>query len=148
MSINKVVITGNLTRDPELRETPSGFQVLSFGVAVNDRRRNPQTQQWEDYANFVDCTMFGNRAASVARFLSKGAKVAIEGKLRWSQWQAKDGSTRSKLTVAVDEIEFLQRKEDGQRGMSGETAAAYQAMGVAPSQVVPASPLYDDDIPF
>ena len=65
MSINKVVITGNLTRDPELRETPSGFQVLSFGVAVNDRRRNPQTQQWEDYANFVDCTMFGNRAASV-----------------------------------------------------------------------------------
>lgn len=148
MSINKVIVTGNLTRDPELRETPSGFQVLSFGVAVNDRRRNPQTQQWEDYANFVDCTMFGNRAASVSRFLSKGSKVAIEGKLRWSQWQAKDGSTRSKLTVAVDEIEFLQRKEDGQRGMSGETAAAYQAMGVAPSQVVPASPLYDDDIPF
>ena len=148
MSINKVVITGNLTRDPELRETRDGLQILSFGVAVNDRRKNQQTGQWEDYANFVNCTMFGNRAASVARFLSKGAKVAIEGKLRWSQWQAKDGSTRSKLTVAVDEIEFLQRKEDGQRGMSGETAAAYQAMGVAPSQVVPASPLYDDDIPF
>ena len=103
MSINKVVITGNLTRDPELRETPSGFQVLSFGVAVNDRRRNPQTQQWEDYANFVDCTMFGNRAASVSRFLSKGSKVAIEGKLRWSQWQAQDGSKRSKLEVVVDE---------------------------------------------
>ena len=148
MPINKVVITGNLTRDPELRETRDGLQILSFGVAVNDRRKNQQTGQWEDYANFVDCTMFGNRAASVARFLSKGAKVAIEGKLRWSQWQAKDGSTRSKLTVAVDEIEFLQRKEDGKRGMSGETAAAYQAMGVAPSQVVPASPLYDDDIPF
>ena len=92
--------------------------------------------------------MFGNRAASVARFLSKGAKVAIEGKLRWSQWQAKDGTSRSKLTVAVDEIEFLQRKEDGQRGMSAETAAAYRAMGVAPNQVVPVAPLYEDDVPF
>ena len=92
MSINKVCITGNLTRDPELRETASGFQVLNFGVAVNDRHKNQQTQQWEDYANFVDCTMFGNRAASVSRFLGKGSKVAIEGKLRWSQWQAQDGS--------------------------------------------------------
>ena len=147
MSINKVIVTGNLTRDPELRETQGGLQVLTFDVAVNDRRKNQQTQQWEDYANFVDCAMFGNRAASVARFLSKGAKVAIEGKLRWSQWQAKDGSSRSKLTVAVDEIEFLQRKEDGQRGMSGETVAAYRAMGVAPSQVAPAPPLYDD-VPF
>ena len=148
MSINKVLITGNLTRAPELRETPSGFQVLNFGVAVNDRKKNQSTGQWEDYANFVDCTMFGNRAASVARFLSKGAKVAIEGKLRWSQWQAKDGTSRSKLTVAVDEIEFLQRKEDGQRGMSAETAAAYRAMGVAPNQVAPAAPLYEDDVPF
>lgn len=148
MSINKVIVAGNLTRDPELRETRDGLQILSFGVAVNDRRKNQQTGQWEDYANFVDCTMFGNRAASVARFLSKGAKVAIEGKLRWSQWQAKDGSTRSKLTVAVDEIEFLQRKEDGQRGMSGETASAYRAMGVAPNQVAPAAPLYEDDVPF
>lgn len=66
MSINKVIVTGNLTRDPELRETGDGLQILSFGVAVNDRRKNQQTGQWEDYANFVDCTMFGNRAASVA----------------------------------------------------------------------------------
>ena len=92
MSINKVMIAGNLTRDPELRETPSGFQVLSFDVAVNDRRKNNTTGEWEDYANFVDCTMFGNRAASVSRFLAKGSKVAIEGKLRWSQWQTQDGS--------------------------------------------------------
>ena len=148
MSINRVCISGNLTRDPVLRSTSGGMSVLSMGVAVNDRWKNQQTQQWEDRPNFVDCAMFGNRAASVARFLSKGAKVAIEGKLRWSQWQAKDGSTRSKLTVAVDEIEFLQRKEDGQRGMSGETAAAYRAMGVAPNQVAPAAPLYEDDVPF
>lgn len=129
MSINKVIVTGNLTRDPELRETGDGLQILSFGVAATDRRKNQQTQQWEDRPNFVDCVMFGNRAASVARFLSKGAKVAIEGKLRWSQWQAKDGSARSKLTVAVDEIEFLQRKGDGQRGMSAETGRGVSGDG-------------------
>ena len=78
MSINRVIISGNLTRDPELRSTASGMPVLGFGVAVNDRRRNPQTQEWEDYPNFIDCTMFGARAESGSRFLSKGAKVAIE----------------------------------------------------------------------
>ena len=148
MGINKVFIAGNLTRDHELRETPSGFQVLSFGVAVNDRRKNQQTGQWEDYANFVDCTMFGNRAASVARFLSKGAKVAIEGKLRWSQWQAQDGSKRSKLEVIVDEIEFMTSRDGGQQpqqpqGMQQGTAQAYAAMGVQPQAVA-----YDDEIPF
>ena len=80
MSINRVNITGNLTRDPELRATAGGTQVLSFGVAVNDRRRNAQTGEWEDYPNFVDCTMFGTRAEAVSRFLAKGNKVAIEAK--------------------------------------------------------------------
>ena len=65
MSINRVNISGNLTRDPELRATQGGMQVLGFGVAVNDRRRNQQTGEWEDYPNFVDCTMFGNRAEAV-----------------------------------------------------------------------------------
>ena len=77
MSINKVVITGNLTRDPELRETPSGFQVLSFGVAVNDRRRNPQTQQWEDYANFVDCTMFRQPRRKRVSLLEQGQQGSL-----------------------------------------------------------------------
>ena len=71
MSINRVVISGNLTRDPELRATASGMPVLGFGVAVNDRRKNQQTGEWEDYPNFIDCTMFGARAQSVSRFLSK-----------------------------------------------------------------------------
>ena len=79
---------------------------MSFGVAVNDRRRNPQTNEWEDYPNFVDCTMFGNRARSLHQYLSKGTKVAIEGKLRWSQWE-RDGQKRSKLEVIVDELEFM-----------------------------------------
>ena len=110
MSINKVIITGNLTREPELRRTQGGMAILTFGVAVNDRRRDQQTGEWEDYANFVDCTMFGNRAESLSNHLSKGTKVAIEGKLRWSQWE-KDGQKRSKLEVVVDDLEFMGAKQ-------------------------------------
>ena len=126
MSINRVNISGNLTRDPELRATSSGTQVLSFGVAVNDRRRNPQTGDWEDYPNFVDCTMFGTRAEAVKRYLSKGSKVAIEGKLRYSSWE-RDGQRRSKLEVIVDEIEFLSRGQQG--GGQAATASPHTAGG-------------------
>ena len=117
MSINRVNISGNLTRDPELRATQGGMQVLGFGVAVNDRRRNQQTGEWEDYPNFVDCTMFGNRAESMGRILHKGMKVAIEGKLRYSSWD-KDGQRRSKLEVIVDEIELMSQKQ-GQQAPQG-----------------------------
>ena len=136
MSINRVIITGNLTRDPELRATQSGMQVLSLGVAVNDRRKNPATGEWEDYPNFVDCTMFGARAEAVSRYLSKGTKVAIEGKLRYSSWE-RDGQRRSKLEVIVDEIEFMGRRD----GQAAQAAAPVQAQ---------AEPLdvYDEDIPF
>ena len=141
MSINRVIISGNLTRDPELRSTQSGMDVMSFGVAVNDRRRNPQTNEWEDYPNFVDCTMFGNRARSLHQYLSKGTKVAIEGKLRWSQWE-RDGQKRSKLEVIVDELEFMIRSDGG--------SAPSAAPSPAPSRpVIDASAsVYDDDIPF
>ena len=120
MSINRVVISGNLTRDPDLRSTKSGSPVLNLGVAVNERRKNPQTDEWEDFANFVDCTMFGKRAESVAPYLSKGSKVAIEGKLRYSSWE-RDGQKRSKLEVIVDEIEFMsgKRTEKTQSDPSG-----------------------------
>ena len=90
MSINQVNISGNLTREPELRHTAGGMPVLGFGVAVNDRRKNPSTGEWEDYPNFVDCKMFGTRAESLSRYLAKGAKVSVAGKLRWSQWE-RDG---------------------------------------------------------
>ena len=143
MSINKVVISGNLTRDPELRQTANGFPVLGFGVAVNERRKNPQTGEWSDYPNFIDCTMFGARAESVSRFLTKGSKVAIEGKLRWSQWE-RDGQKRSKIEVVVDEIEFMSSRDGG------------HSMGAAPSYApasMPAAPMvdtsvYDEEIPF
>ena len=128
MSINRVNISGNLTRDPELRTAHSGTAILSLGVAVNDRAKNPQTGEWGDRPNYVDCTMFGPRAEKVAAYLSKGSKVAIEGKLRYSSWQAKDGGKRSKLDVIVDDIEFMSR----------ERAAAPQQQG----------DYYDDQIPF
>ncbi len=131
MSINKAIISGNLTRDPELRTTAGGTAVLSFSVAVNDRQKNSRTGEWEDYPNFIDCTLFGKRAESLSRFLVKGAKVAIEGKLRWSQWQAQDGGKRSKVEVIVNELELMQQRQ-GQGG----------AQAVAPSNN------YDEDIPF
>ncbi len=152
MSINRVIISGNLTRDPDLRSTASGMAVLSLGVAVNDRRRNQQTGEWEDYPNFVDCTMFGTRAESLARFLSKGTKVTIEGKLRWSQWE-RDGQKRSKLEVVVDDLEFMSSRNGGQQG--GYNNGGYGNQSYAPAAPTPAAPVietsssvYDEDIPF
>lgn len=147
MSINRVNITGNLTRDPELRATAGGTQMLAFGVAVNDRRKNPQTGAWEDVPNFVDCIVFGSRAEAVSRFITKGSKVAIEGKLRFSAWETKEGQRRSKLEVIVDEIDFLSRQ--GQQ----VTSPAAEAAKVAdtPAYGTPRAPepeFYDEDIPF
>ncbi|MEE1273898.1 MAG: single-stranded DNA-binding protein [Olegusella sp.] len=113
MSINRVNISGNLTRDPELRSMPSGTQVLSFSVAVNDRVRDQQSGEWKDRPNYVDCVLFGARAQGLSRFLTKGTKVAVEGKLHYSKWQAQDGSNRSKLEVYVDEVEFMSSRNQG-----------------------------------
>lgn len=116
MSINRAIVSGNLTRDPELRATPGGTQVLGFGVAVNDRRRNQQTGEWEDYPNFIDCTMFGNRAEALSRILRKGMKVAIEGKLRYSSWEDKNGGgRRSKVEIIPDEVVLMSQNPNGQQ---------------------------------
>lgn len=108
MSINHVTISGNLTRDAELRATPGGTSVLSFGVAVHESVKGSDGQ-WTDRPNFVDCTMFGARAEGIAQYLAKGTKVAVSGKLRYSAWE-RDGQHRSKLEVVVDDIEFMSRK--------------------------------------
>lgn len=110
MSINRVIISGNLTRDAELRRTAAGLPVISFGVAVNDRRKNQQTGDWEDYPNFVDITIFGTRAEHIEPYLKKGTKVCVEGKLRWSTWE-RDGQKRSKIEIIGEGIEFLTRAE-------------------------------------
>ena len=139
MSINRVCISGNLTRDPEIRSTAGGTSVMGFGVAVNERRKNNQTGEWEDYPNFVDCTMFGKRAESLEQYLSKGAKVAIEGRLRYSSWE-KDGQKRSKLGVIVEEIELMSRRD-------GEQHQAYAQQGYQQAPQVQEA-CYDEDIPF
>ena len=142
MSINRVVITGNLTRDPELKSTGSGMAVLKMGVAVNDSRKNQQTGEWEEVPNFIDVVVFGKRGEAISRFLSKGAKVAIEGKLRWSTWEDKDsGAKRSKIEVVADDIEFMSSRGEG--GGSG----SYNAPAAAPS-AAPAPSIDDEDIPF
>lgn len=126
MSINKYLASGNLTRDPEMRATASGMEIMHFGLAVNDRRKNAQSGEWEDVPNFLDCVMFGSRAVSVSKLLSKGSKIAIEGKLRWSQWE-KDGQKRSKIEVVVDDIELMSKAEHAQKAAapSNVTADAY-----------------------
>ena len=130
MSINRVNITGNLTREPELRATQSTY-ILSLGVAVNDRKRN-QDGEWEDYPNFIDCVIFGSRAEKLSNMLSKGMKVAIEGKLHYSSWE-KDGQRRSKIEVYVDQIEFTPKK---------------QAPSTSFAAPAPNTDVYDEDIPF
>lgn len=119
------MISGNLTRDPELRATGGGTQILQFGVAVNDRARNQTTGEWEDRPNFIDCIMFGARAESLSRYLSKGTKVAIEGKLRYSSWEGKDGQRRSKIEVVVDDLEFLSSRNQ-QGGGQYQGSGQYQ----------------------
>jgi single-strand DNA-binding protein len=127
MSINRAVVSGNLTRDPELRATPGGTQVLGFGVAVNDRRRNKQTGEWEDYPNFIDCTMFGNRAEALSRILRKGMKVAIEGKLRYSSWEDKNGGgRRSKVEIIPDEVVLMSQNPNGQQAPQQYAPQGYQ----------------------
>ena len=136
MSINRVMISGNQTRDAELRSTQSGTSMLGMGVAVNDRRKNQKTGEWEDYPNFVDCTMFGTRAEKLQPYLTKGTKVAVEGKLSYRSWE-KDGQRRSKLEVIVDEIEFMSSKQGG----------AVQDLHTGPA-LDAAEQVYDEDIPF
>lgn len=134
MSINRVVVSGNLTRDPELRATPGGTQVLGFGVAVNDRRRNQQTGEWEDYPNFIDCTMFGNRAEALSRILHKGMKVAIEGKLRYSSWEDKNGGgRRSKVEIIPDEVVLMSQNPNGQQAPQQYAPQGYRQQ-YAPQQ--------------
>ena len=110
--MNRVEITGNLTRDPELKLTTKGNTILSFSVAVNERQRNA-SGEWEDYPNYIDCVMFGNRAETVSRFLAKGSKVVVEGRLHQSRWE-KDGQRRSKLEVYVDNVEWMSPKKQAE----------------------------------
>lgn len=145
MSINKVVLTGNLTRDAEMRYTQSGSAVASLGIAVNDRVKNSSTGEWEDYANFINCTMFGKRAEGLQPYLTKGQKVAVDGRLRYSTWES-DGQKRSKIEVIVEDLELLGGRGGNSQPAQSGNKAAYSAP--ATPVVNEDSSVFDEDVPF
>lgn len=144
MAINSVNISGNVTRDPELRRTASGVAVLSFSVAVNNRRKNGQTGEWVDDPCFVDCVMFGNRADSLSNHISKGTKVCVLGKLRQNTWTTNDGQKRSKLDVVVDEVEFMNKNQNRSQGYQNDHVSQVRQ---DQAEYVEAT-IFDDDCPF
>ena len=141
-NINQVVISGNITRDPELRSTNGGSSVREFSVAVNDRVK--EGSEWKDRPNYIDCVMFGSRAESLSRFMHKGDKVCLSGKLHWSSWE-KDGQKRSKVNVYVNDVELMSRRDGGQQKDAG-TRAVEEAWGVQATPVY--DDVYGDEIPF
>lgn len=140
MSVNQVAISGNITRDAELRNTAGGTSILNFTVAVNERRKNQSTGEWDNYPNFVDCTTFGKRAESLAQYLRKGTKVAVSGRLHYSSWKAKDGSNRSKLDVTADQVDIMTPRNQQQQG--------YQQQYQQPQQYQQQATYSQEDIPF
>lgn len=120
-SYNKVILMGNLTRDPELRHLPSNMPVAQVGLAVNERYKDKQSGEMIDRANFIDCEAFGRTAEIINQYFQKGAPILIEGKLRLDQWEDRQsGQKRSKLKVVIDRFEFvLPRGMDPQTGDRG-----------------------------
>lgn len=124
-NINRVIITGNLTRDPEMQSTSGGTEICRLGVAVNQRRKD-QGGNWIDEPNFFDVTVFGAQGQNCANYLRKGRPVAIDGRLRWSSWEDKNGGgKRSKVDIVAQTVQFLGSREDG--GQGGPPPAAAQS---------------------
>jgi single-strand DNA-binding protein len=141
-SINRVVLVGNLTRDPELRQTPSGTSVCSLRIAVNSRRRD-ESGQWIDKPNYFTIAVFGNQAESCSQYLSKGRPVAIDGRLDWREWQTQDGQKREAVEIVAESVQFLGARGDGDLGGGNQFVPA-GATSSADADFQGA----DDDIPF
>ena len=124
MSINRVILTGNLTRDAELKQTSGGMAIVKLRLAVNDRRKNAASGQWEDSPNYIDVVIFGSRGESLSRFLSKGKRIAVEGKPRWREWESQAGEKRQAVEVVADDIELLGGRDDAPAGSSRPAPAA------------------------
>jgi single-strand DNA-binding protein len=142
-SINRVVLVGNLTRDPELKHTPGGTPVCSLRIAVNSRRKD-ESGQWTDKPNYFSVSVFGNQAESCSQYLSKGRPVAIDGRLDWREWQTQDGSKREAVEIVAESVQFLGSRGDAGGGESPQFVPAGAAGEAAD---FPASAA-DDDIPF
>jgi single-strand DNA-binding protein len=153
-NINRVIITGNLTADPELRSLPSGTSVCKLRVACNTRRKDNATGDWVDKSNYFDVTVWGAQGENCARYLSKGRPVAVDGRLEWREWETPEGHKRQAIDIIADSVQFLGGRDDGPGGGNGFTPrsdipvdtndfAAAPAGGSSSSSSAP-----DDDIPF
>ena len=152
-NINRVIITGNLTKDPELRSLPnSGQSVCRLRVACNGRRRNSEGQ-WEDAPNFFDVTVWGQQGENCAKYLKKGRPVAVDGRLRWREWSNAEGQKRQAVDIIAESVQFLGGRDDAGSG-NGYSSGAKPAESDVPIdngdfQTVPAaSTAAEDDIPF
>ena len=148
-NINRVVLVGNLTKDPELRHTPSGTAVCKIRLAVNTRQKDGQTGEWGDKPNYFDVTVWGNQGESCAQYLAKGRPVAIDGRLEWREWEATDGSgKRQAVEIVADNVQFLGSRGDGDGGGGGGQQFVPAGASQSNAADFPSQPTGDDDIPF
>jgi single-strand DNA-binding protein len=150
-NINSVVITGNLTRDPELRSLPSGTSVCDLRVAVNTRRKNGATGEWEDKPNYFDVKVWGAQGENCQRFLSKGRPVAVQGRLEWREWETQDGQKRQAVDIIAESVQFLGGRDEASGG--GFTASVGSRSDVPVDErdfqtAASGAGVGDDDIPF
>ncbi|MBA2429820.1 MAG: single-stranded DNA-binding protein [Thermoleophilaceae bacterium] len=144
-NINRVVLTGNLTRDPELRTTSSGTSVCSLRVACNTRRKDA-SGDWVDKPNYFDVTVWGAQGENCATYLAKGRPVAVDGRLEWREWE-QDGNKRQAVDIIADSVQFLGSRDGGENG-SRYTPQSDVPADTADFQRAPAAQGTDDDIPF
>ena len=142
-NINRVILTGNLTFDPELRSLPSGTSVCKLRVAVNSRTKDAQGN-WGDKPNYFDVTVWGNQGESCAQYLSKGRPVGIDGRLEWREWDAQDGTKRQAVEIIADTVQFLGGRGDGEGGGQPQ----YVPAAAATENADFGAGGTDDDIPF
>jgi single-strand DNA-binding protein len=156
-NINRLVITGNLTADPELRSLPSGTSVCKLRVACNTRRKNASTGEWEDKPNYFNVTVWGAQGENAAKYLSKGRPVAIDGRLEWREWESQDGTKRQAIDIIAESVQFLGSREDPSVGGGSSPTAGnggfvdegdFQPPPVSASAGPGTLPQGDDDIPF
>ena len=144
-NINRVVLVGNLTKDPELRSTQGGTSVCSLRVAVNSRRKD-ESGQWVDKPNYFDVTVWGNQAESCSQFLTKGRPIGVDGRLDWREWEAQDGSKRQAVEIIAESVQFLGSREGGEGGGERQFVPANAAAGSGAGADFGQGA--DDDIPF
>ena len=150
-NINRVVMTGNLTRDPELRNLPSGTSVCSLRLACNTRRKD-ESGQWTDKPNYFDVTVWGAQGENCAQYLSTGRPVAIDGRLEWREWQDQNGNKRQSIDIIADSVQFLGSRDGGENG-GRFTPQSDVPVDTGDFQTAPAGgggggDAADDDIPF